>query len=74
LTLDGNGQATISDPGANAGADTIVAFVDFNNDGARQAAEPQASSLATFLDSIARRARSRSAATVPAAAAARASR
>jgi hypothetical protein len=53
LTLDGNGQATISDPGANAGADTIVAFVDFNNDGARQAAEPQASSLATFVDSIA---------------------
>jgi hypothetical protein len=52
-TLDANGQATITDPGANAGGDTIVAFVDFNNDGARQDAEPQASSLATFVDNVA---------------------
>ena len=52
-TLDANGQATISDPGANAGGDTIVAFVDFNNDGARQPVEPQASSLATFVDQVA---------------------
>jgi hypothetical protein len=52
-TLDGNGQATISDPGANAGGDTIVAYVDFNNDGARQPVEPQASSLATFVDQVA---------------------
>ena len=52
-TLDANGQATITDPGANAGGDTIVAFVDFNNDGARQPVEPQASSLATFVDSVA---------------------
>jgi hypothetical protein len=52
-TLDANGQATITDPGTNAGADTIVAFVDFNNDGARQDAEPQASSLATFVDNVA---------------------
>ena len=42
----------ITDPGTNAGADTVVAFLDFNNDGARQAAEPQASALATFVDSV----------------------
>jgi hypothetical protein len=53
LTLDANGQGTITDPGANAGGDTIVAYVDFNDDGARQEAEPQASSLATFVDSVA---------------------
>lgn len=53
VTLDGNGQGTISDPGATAGADTIVAFVDFNNDGTRQPVEPQASSLATFVDQVA---------------------
>ena len=53
VTLDGNGQGTITDPGANAGGDTIVAFVDFNNDGARQGGEPQASSLATFVDNVA---------------------
>ena len=47
-----NGNAVITDPGTNAGADTVVAFVDFNNDGARQAAEPQASALATFVDSV----------------------
>ncbi len=52
LTLDGNGQATISDPGANAGADTIIAFVDFNNNGVREQVEPQASSLATFVDQV----------------------
>ena len=53
LTLDANGQATISDPGANAGADTIIAFVDFNDNGVREQAEPQASSLATFVDQVA---------------------
>jgi hypothetical protein len=53
VTLDANGQATLTDPGTNAGGDTITAFVDFNNDGARQPAEPQASSLATFVDSVA---------------------
>jgi hypothetical protein len=52
-TLDGNGQATITDPGATAGGDTIVAFVDFNNDGIRQSAEPQASALGTFVDQVA---------------------
>ena len=53
VTLDGNGQGTVTDPGANAGGDTIVAFVDFNNDGVRQGGEPQASSLATFVDNVA---------------------
>ena len=44
--------AMITDPGTNAGADTVVAFLDFNNDGTRQAAEPQASALATFVDNV----------------------
>ncbi len=52
LTLDGSGKAVITDPGTNAGGDTISAFVDFNNDGVREANEPQASALATFLDSV----------------------
>jgi hypothetical protein len=52
LTLDGTGATSITDPGTNAGNDTIVAFVDFNNDGVRNASEPQGSALATFIDSI----------------------
>ena len=52
VTLDVNGSSTITDSGANAGADTVVAFVDFNNDGARQPAEPQASALGTFVDQV----------------------
>ena len=55
-TVGPDGTAVITDPGTNAGADTVVAFLDFNNDGARQAAEPQASALATFVDSVRRRA------------------
>jgi hypothetical protein len=51
--LDGSGSAQIVDPGTNAGNDTIVAFVDFNNNGTREAVEPQASALATFLDNVA---------------------
>ena len=50
--LGPDGNAVITDPGTNAGPDTVVAFVDFNNDGTRQAAEPQASALATFVDSV----------------------
>jgi hypothetical protein len=53
VSLDGNGQGTITDPGATAGDDTVVAFVDFNNDGIRQSAEPQASALGTFVDNVA---------------------
>ena len=53
LTLNASGQAVISDPGTNAGNDTIVAFVDFNNNSAREAIEPQASALATFVDNVA---------------------
>jgi hypothetical protein len=52
VTLDATGSAVMTDPGANAGADTLVAFVDFNNDGARQDAEPQASALGTFVDNV----------------------
>ncbi len=52
-TLGSNGTATITDPGTVAGRDTIVAYVDFNGDGVRQPAEPQASALATFVDSVA---------------------
>jgi hypothetical protein len=52
ITLNGSGQAVITDPGTNAGPDTIAAYVDFNNDGVREAAEPQASALATFVDNI----------------------
>jgi hypothetical protein len=52
-TVGANGNAAITDPGTNAGADTVVAFLDFNNNGSREAAEPQASALATFVDSVA---------------------
>jgi hypothetical protein len=53
LTLGPNGNGTITDPGTNAGNDTIVAFVDFNNNSAREPVEPQASALATFVDNVA---------------------
>jgi hypothetical protein len=52
VTLGTNGSAVITDPGTNAGADTVVAFVDFNNNGTRQDAEPQASALGTFIDNV----------------------
>ena len=51
-TVGPDGNAVITDPGTNAGADTVVAFLDFNNNGTRQDAEPQASALATFVDSV----------------------
>jgi hypothetical protein len=51
--LDPAGTAKIVDPGTRAGADTIVAFVDFNTHGTREEAEPQASALATFVDNVA---------------------
>lgn len=52
LTLDSAGKAVITDPGTNAGGDTISAFVDFNGNGVRDPDEPQASALATFVDSV----------------------
>jgi hypothetical protein len=52
VTLNAGGSGVITDPGTNAGADTVIAFVDFNNNGTRQDAEPQASALATFVDSV----------------------
>jgi hypothetical protein len=51
-TVGADGNAVITDPGTNAGADTVVAFLDFNNDGIREAAEPQASALGTFVDNV----------------------
>jgi hypothetical protein len=51
-TLNATGSAVMTDPGTNAGFDTVVAFVDFNNNGTREAVEPQASALATFVDSV----------------------
>ena len=52
VTLGPAGTGVITDPGTNAGADTIVAYVDLNNNGVRADPEPQASSLATFVDNI----------------------
>lgn len=51
--LSSSGTATITDPGTNAGADTVIAYVDFNNDGTRQPVKPQASALGTFVDGVA---------------------
>jgi hypothetical protein len=51
-TIDASGNGAITDPGTNAGADTIVAFVDLNGNGTREQNEPQASTLATFVDNI----------------------
>jgi hypothetical protein len=53
VTLGSDGRGVITDPGTNAGADTVVAYVDFNNNGIREALEPQASALTTFVDNIA---------------------
>jgi hypothetical protein len=52
VVLAADGTGTITDPGTNAGNDTVVAYVDFNNDGTRQRTEPQASALGTFVDSV----------------------
>ena len=51
-TVGPDGNAVVTDPGTNAGADTVIAFLDFNNNGTREAVEPQASALATFVDKI----------------------
>jgi hypothetical protein len=52
VTLGPDGTGVITDPGTNAGPDTIVAFVDLNNSGDRADPEPQASALATYVDNI----------------------
>jgi hypothetical protein len=52
VSIDANGNGVISDPGTNAGADTVIAYVDLNNDSIREENEPQASALATFVDNI----------------------
>ncbi|WCB91643.1 hypothetical protein DSM104299_00316 [Baekduia alba] len=48
--LAADGTATVTDPGANAGQDTVVSFVDLNGNGTREANEPQGSAVATFVD------------------------
>lgn len=48
--IGADGRATVTDPGTNAGPDTIVSFVDLNGNGTREANEPQGSALATFVD------------------------
>jgi hypothetical protein len=53
VTTNAAGSAIITDPGTKAGADTVIAFLDFNNNGVREAVEPQASALGTFVDHIA---------------------
>jgi hypothetical protein len=50
--LDAAGAAVVTDAGTNAGTDSVTVFVDFNNDGIRQPIEPQATALATFVDSV----------------------
>jgi hypothetical protein len=50
--IDAAGNAAITDPGTNAGFDTIVAYVDLNNNGTREGNEPQASAQATFVDNV----------------------
>jgi hypothetical protein len=51
-TLNSAGSAVITDPGKNAGTDTVVAYVDFNNNNVREPTEPQASAQATFVDKV----------------------
>jgi hypothetical protein len=52
-TTNATGSAVVTDPGTNAGGDTVVVYLDFNNNGTREPAEPQASALATFVDNVA---------------------
>jgi hypothetical protein len=51
-TLNAGGVGVVTDPGTSAGTDTVTVFVDFNNDGIREPVEPQATALATFVDSV----------------------
>ena len=52
-TLDADGRRRRDRSRARTRAPTRSSvFVDFNNDGVRQAVEPQASALATFVDSV----------------------
>jgi hypothetical protein len=53
VAVNPDGTAVIVDPGTNAGADTVIVYLDLNGNGTRQPAEPQASALATFVDQVA---------------------
>ena len=48
LTTDGSGRGTIAWTGVNAGADSVVAYLDLDADGQRDPAEPQATAFAQF--------------------------
>ncbi|MCW2995341.1 MAG: hypothetical protein JWQ18_2836 [Conexibacter sp.] len=50
LALTASGTATITDPAANLGGDTVTAYVDLNNDGAQQPNEPTAAVGVTVVD------------------------
>jgi hypothetical protein len=51
-TLNSAGSAVVTDPGAKAGTDTVVVFLDLDNNGTRSPIEPQASAQATFVDGV----------------------
>jgi hypothetical protein len=48
--LDANGNGQITDAGVVAGPDTIIAYLDLNNNSTRDPNEPQGTALATFVD------------------------
>jgi hypothetical protein len=52
VPINPDGTAAIVDPGTNPGTDTIIAFLDLNNNGVREPAEPQGSALGTFVDTV----------------------
>jgi hypothetical protein len=52
VTIDANGNAAITDPGANAGSDTIVTYVDLNGNGSRERTEPQATVTALLAAAV----------------------
>ncbi len=52
VAIDAAGNAAITDPGTNAGPDTIIAYLDLNGNGVREPAEPQGSALGTFVDNV----------------------
>ena len=48
LNADSNGQVTITYTGANAGTDTVSAYVDLNNNGAQDSGEPSATATVSW--------------------------
>ncbi|MEV4419113.1 hypothetical protein AB0L40_03950 [Patulibacter sp. NPDC049589] len=52
LPIGADGHATIVNPAANLGQDTTVVYLDLNDDGVRDASEPQASVVSSVVDTI----------------------